>query len=71
MTEGMNAAGGNADTVLALDRLQNTRQALSCKTKDHGRLGAHGSGSVLMCGACEYAVQVTAEIIDAAAQLGR
>lgn len=47
--------------VLALDKKQlDPATARYCQNdKSHGKLTAHGSGSVLMCGKCNYAEPAT------------
>ena len=39
------------DTILKLDRQQSiwNPTAKMCRVKDHGRLGVHASGAVLLC----------------------
>ena len=49
-----------ADMILALDRKQSAADGLYCKVnRDHGKLWAHKSGAVLVCGKCDYMVPAT------------
>lgn len=53
-----------ADTILALDRYQSNHEgARRCKVQEHGRLTAHPSGSVLICGVCGDGVKVTKDLL--------
>lgn len=59
MTQKRDAFVDLSDFILKMDRAQNrySRDARFCPIdRDHGRLGVHGSGSVLICTAkhCQH-----------------
>lgn len=43
-----------AEMILALDRKQSLDDGRRCRVPDHGKLWAHKSGAVLVCGKCDY-----------------
>jgi hypothetical protein len=61
-----------SDSVLALDRFQNSDQRHSCQADPrHGTLVAHAGGAHLVCGrkGCEYSEPVSADLLRSALEL--
>lgn len=43
-----------SEMVFALDKKQAGPTARTCRNPEHGKLGAHSSGVVLLCAVCGY-----------------
>ena len=61
-----------ADSVLALDRFQNSPDRKACQANPaHGTLFPHASGAYFTCGyrGCEYVEPVSSELLSRASAL--